>query len=143
MNTKRLAVGALVGAIALHGLGYLIFQLAFANFYAANVGSATGVPRDPNLTWAVALGNLSVAVLLTLAIGWARVASIAAGFRVGATVGFLMWFGVDFILYGINNVSNLTATIVDPLLELVHNGITGAIIVAVITRVAPSRSQAV
>jgi hypothetical protein len=49
-------------------------------------------------------------------------------------VGFLVWFGVDFIHYGVDNVSNLAATIVDPLLEIVRTGIGGAVIAAVIGR---------
>ena len=141
MNPKRLAAGVLVGAIVLYGVGYLLFEVAFANFYAANMGTATGVLRDPGLLWPVALGHLLAAVLLTLAIGWARAETIAGGVRIGATVGFLMWGNADLILYGIHNVSNLTVTIVDPLLELVHNGIAGAAIVAVITRIASSGAK--
>jgi len=38
---------------------------------------------------------------------------------------------VDFILYAHFNLSNLTATIVDPLLEVVRTGIGGAAIAAV------------
>ena len=47
-------------------------------------------------------------------------------------MGFLVWFGVDFILYGSWNISNLTATIVDPLLEIVRTGTGGAAIAAVL-----------
>jgi hypothetical protein len=50
-------------------------------------------------------------------------------------VGFLVWFGVDFILYGIENVSNLTATIVDPLLEIIRTGIGGTVIAAVLGKI--------
>lgn len=143
MNTKRLASGALVGGIALWATGYLIFEVALASFYAANAGSATGGFRDSNLQWALALGYLSLGALLTLSINWARASSIAQGFRIGATFGFLLWFGVDFVLYGISNLSNLTLTIIDPLVETVHYGIVGVVIVAVIARNAPSGSTAV
>jgi len=47
-----------------------------------------------------------------------------------------MWFSVDFIHYGIGNVSNLTATIADSLLELIDAGISGAVIAAVLGKVA-------
>lgn len=141
MNTKRLVTGALVGGIVLWGVGYLIWRVAFASFFAANAGSAIGVARDPSLMWAIVLGNLALALLLTLAVTWARASSIAEGFKIGAIVGFLVWFGVDFIHYGISNVSNLTATIIDPLLEIVHNGIAGAAIVAVLTKNTQSRGQ--
>lgn len=96
-------------------LGYLIFELAFGAFYAANVGSATGVLRDANLVWALVLGTLSLAALVTLSVdNWPGATTIGKGFKVGAIVGFLVWFGVDFIRYGMTNVPNLTRTVVDP-----------------------------
>jgi len=141
MDTKRLVIGTIVGGITLFLVGQLIWVLAFAGFFAANAGSATGVSRDSILIWALAVGNLSLAALLTLAIGWARATSIAQGFKIAAIVGFLVWLGVDLIHYGVSNVSNLTATIVDPLLELIHNGVAGAVIVAVTSRSGSTAAQ--
>jgi hypothetical protein len=136
MNTKRLVTGTLVGGIILYAAGYLIFDLAFADFYAANTGSATGVARDPQLVWAVALGSLSYAALMTLAIGSrAGSSNIGAGVKIGAVVGFLLWFTVDFILYGVTNVTNLTRAVVDPLLELVRGGIAGGVIAVVLGKI--------
>ena len=136
MDAKRLMIGTLVGGVVLFATGYLIFELAFAAFYAANAGSATGVERDPQLVWAVALGSLSYAALVTLAIsGRASSLNIGAGVKIGAVVGFLLWFTVDFTLYGITNVGNLTRTIVDPLLELVHGGIAGGVIAVVLRKI--------
>ncbi len=137
MDIKRLIIGTIVGGIVLYILGYLIWELAFADFFAANAGSATDVFRDNPVIWAVALGTLSYAALLTLAIGTrAGTATIVDGLKIGAIVGFLLWFGSDFIHYGIANISNLTATIVDPLLELIRAGISGAVIVAVLGKIA-------
>jgi hypothetical protein len=134
MNMKRFAVAALVGGITMWVVGYLIWELVFADFFAANAGSATGVVRDATLQWAIALGTLSLAVLVTLAVSWAGGSSVGEGFKLGATVGFLVWFGVDFIQYGVTNIGNLTATIVDPLLEIVRSGIGGAVIAVVLGR---------
>ena len=137
MDIKRLIIGTVVGAITLYILGYVIWELAFVDFFAANAGSATGVARDTLVIWAVALGTVSYAALLTLAIGTrAGSATIVEGLKIGAIVGFLMWFGVDFIHYGIGNVSNLTATIADSLLELIRAGISGAVIAAVLGKIA-------
>jgi hypothetical protein len=79
----------------------------------------------------------------TLAIGSrAGVATIGAGVQLGAVVGFLLWFTTDFILYGITNIANLTRTVVDPLLECVRGGISGAVIAAVLGWVAaPGRGK--
>ena len=139
MDAKRLVVGTLAGGVVLYAAGYLIFTLAFADFYAANAGSATGVDRDGELFWAVALASLAYAALVTFAIG-NRIdsLSIGEGARIGAIVGFLLWFTADFVFYGITNISNLTRTVVDPLLEFVRGGIGGAVIAAVLRRMPAS-----
>jgi hypothetical protein len=126
VDTKRFLAGTIVGGIVLYLVGYLIFSMAFASFYAANAGTASGVDRPAELMWAVVLGSLGYAALICYAMGARPTSGLAAGFKTGAVVGFLMWFSVDFTLYGVQNVSNLTRTIVDPLLEIIHGGIGGA-----------------
>ena len=59
MGIKRFVIGTLVGGITMYVVGYLIWELAFATFFAANVGSATGVARDANLEDARALRDQS------------------------------------------------------------------------------------
>ena len=139
MDAKRLAVGTLVGGIVLYVVGYAIFTMAFADFYAANAGSATGVDREGQLFWAMALANLAYAALVTFAIG-NRVGSlsIGQGATTGAIVGFLLWLTADFVFYGTTNIANLTRTVVDPLLEIVHGGIGGAVIAAAFGRMPAS-----
>ncbi len=137
MDIERFIIGTVVGAITLYILGYVIFDLVFAEFYAANAGSTTGLVKDPQVIWAVALGTLSYAALLAFAIGTrAGSTTIVEGLKIGAIVGFLMWFGADFIFYGIFNISNLTLTIADSLLELIRAGISGAVIAAVLGTIA-------
>lgn len=132
MDMKRFMGAALVGGLVMWGVGYVIWAMLFADFFAANAGSATGVGRESDVLWAVILGTLALATLITFAIGWTDGATVGDGFKVGALVGFLAWFGVDFIEYGVTDVANLTATIVDPLLELVRSGIGGAVIAMVL-----------
>ena len=136
MDTRRILLGTLVGGVAMYVFGYLIFELAFGGFYARNVGSATGVLRDTPLQWAVALGSLSLAALVTLAIE-ARPGplTIGRGFTTAASVGFLLWLGVDLLRYGGTNVPNLTRTLVDPVLEIVRNGAVGMTVAGVLARI--------
>jgi uncharacterized membrane protein len=142
MDAKRFVVGTLVGGVVLYVVGELIFTVAFAAFYAANVGSATGVDRSGELVWAVALGSLAYAALVMFAIGNRGGAlSIGAGVKVGAIVGFLVWCTADFTLYGITNIANLTRTIVDPLLEIVHGGIGGAVVGFVLSKMPASGAR--
>lgn len=143
MDAKRFVIGTLVGGIVLYAVGYLIFGVVFAGFYAVNVGSATGVARGTQLVWAVGLANLAYAALVTYAIGnRSESLTIGTGAKVGAIVGFLLWVTADFVFYGTTNIANLTRTIVDPLLEIVHGGIGGGAIAAILAKVpAPGRVQ--
>ena len=137
MDIKRFIIGTVVGGITLLVLGYVIWNMLFVDFFAANAGSATGVVKDPQVIWALALGQLCYAALLTLAIGTrAGSATIVEGLKIGAIVGGLMWFTVDFTLYAVWNVSNLTAAISDSVLELIRAGISGAVIALVLEKVA-------
>jgi hypothetical protein len=144
MDSKRFALATLVGGLVVWGVGHLIFTMAFGGFYDANAGSATGVDRAEQIQWAVALGSLAYAALITYALGRRNAAfSLSEGAQVGAIVGFLLWFTVDFIFYGSTNLMNLTRTIVDPLLEIVRGGISGAVIAIVLRRVpAPAVAPA-
>ncbi len=136
MDAKQLVTGTIAGGITLFVLGYLIFDLALADFYVANSGSATGLWRDASLVWAVILGTLSYAALITYVMANARgPMTMGTGVAIGAIVAFLLWFTVDFILYGYLNVATLTRTIVDPLLEAVRGGVAGAAIAAVLGKV--------
>jgi len=135
MNGKRLLIGTIVGGITLYLLGRLLWGVLFADFFAANTGSATGVNRETVLLWASALGIMSMACLVTLALHWSGASSVFQGFKTGAIVGFLVWFGVNLIFYANFNLSNLSAAMVDPILELVRTGIAGAVIAGVLGKV--------
>lgn len=135
MDAKRFVIATVVGGVVLLATGYLIFDMIFAAFYAANAGSATGVTRTPYLLWALMLASLSYAALITYAIGnRTAVLTVGGGAMIGGIVGFLLWLTADFFIYGAMNIANLTRTIVDPLLEFVHGAIGGAAIAAVLRK---------
>jgi hypothetical protein len=137
MNTKQWVVGTVGGGFVAYVVGYVLFDLLLGDFYAANTGSATGVIRDPQIVWAGAVGGLAYAALILYALR-ANAASlnVASGAQVGATVGFLLWLCADFTLYGGTNMNNLTLTIVDPLVEIVRGGITGAALALLLPKLA-------
>jgi hypothetical protein len=137
MDAKRLLAGTIVGGIVLYVLGYLMFEKALGSFYAATAGASTD--RGEVMQWALVLGNLAYAALITYTLGnRGEPLSVGRGATVGAIVGFLLWFTADFILYGSGDVASLTRTIVDPLAEIVHGGVGGAAIVAVLRRMSAS-----
>jgi hypothetical protein len=90
MDARRFAVATVIGGVVLYAAGYLIFDLSFKNFYAANVGSATGVDRGSRIVWAMSVVNLAYAALITYVISHqSSEVTAGAGFRVGAIVGCL------------------------------------------------------
>jgi hypothetical protein len=134
MDTKKLVTGAVVGTVAQAIFGYLIFELLFGSFYAANMTVSTELMREASLFWPMVLGNLALAVLVTLAVGWTGSNSLAGGFKIGAIIGFLVWFGVHFNMFSMMVLGNVIVIIVDPFLEAVRTGITGAVIGLVLGR---------
>ena len=132
MDTKRLAIGTVVGGIAMFAVGYLIWNIAL-DYWVAGFDAA-GVARESALLWAVALSNVPHAALVTLAIGWSGSSTIGGSVKIGAIVGFLVWLGADLAYYANTTIFDLTTTILDPLLTAVHFGIGGGVIAAVLGR---------
>jgi uncharacterized membrane protein len=136
MDTKRIVTATIVGAVTMHVVGYLLFDVASADFYAGNAASATNLNREVNLQWSIALGNLALAALLVFYIARSAAApSLAGGFLTGSIVGFLVWFGVDFTFYGYEERWNLRLTIIDPFLAALQMAVAGAAISLVLARI--------
>ncbi len=132
MTTQRIVLGTVVGGLVLFFLGYLTYGIVFAGFFEANAGSAAGVTREPFNFVALAIGQLAWGAVLTLILGWSRVSSVAEGAKVGALAGVLFFLGIDLTLYATTNISNLMASLVDPILAAVLFAVTGAAIVSVL-----------
>jgi len=134
MDAKKLVTGTVAGTVAQAIFGYLIFDLILAGYYAANMTQSADLMREASLLWPMILGNLALALLVTLAVLRTGSASLLAGFKVGAILGFLIWFGVHFNMYAMLPLGNLSVIIVDPFAEAVRTGITGAVIGFVLGR---------
>ena len=132
MDTKRLAIGTVVGGIAMFGATYLIWNIAF-DYYVVAIEAAGGA-REPQLLWVAALSNVPFAALVTLVIERGGSSTIGGGVKIGAMVGFLVWGGVALVHYADMTIFDLTATILDPLLASVEFGIGGGVIAAVLGR---------
>ena len=109
-------------------IGYLIFDLILGGFYAANMTQSADLMREASLFWPMVLGNIALAILVTLGVIRSGSASLFGGFKVGAIIGFLVWFGVHFNMFAMLQLGNLVVIIVDPFAEAVRTGITGALI---------------
>lgn len=137
--TSRQLLAVLAGTLTLFVLGFLLYGVLLAGFFEANMGTATGVMRDPPLIWALLLGNVVYAYLLLVVFGrWGGMSSFGAGARVAGVLGFLIALSFDLVLYSTTNVATLTATIVDPLVFLVVSGAAGGAIAWMLSRGAPA-----
>ncbi|MDH3298310.1 MAG: hypothetical protein OEM96_08560 [Gemmatimonadota bacterium] len=137
MDMKRLMTGAVVGGIALFVLGYLFYGMLLVDFFAGQV--TTEVGREAPIFWAIGLGELLMAILVTMAIIKSGSSGWMEGAKVGAIVGFLAWGAVNMIQYGVIDIYTLTGHMSDAIVELVRHGLAGA----VIAMVAGGKSPAV
>ena len=131
MTLQRLVLGTVVGGLVLFLLGYLVYGVLFASFFATNVGTATGVTREPFNFVALLLGQLAFAAILTMIFGWSAVRSAGQGAKIGALAGLLFFLGIDLTLYATTNVQNLAASLVDALLAALLFAVSGAVIASV------------
>ena len=132
MTLQRLALGTVVGGLVLFLLGYLVYGVLFATFFATNVGTATGVPREPFNFVALLLGQLAYAAILTMIFGWGAVTSAGQGAKIGALAGLLFFLGIDLTMYATTNIQTLAASLVDPLLAAALFAVSGAVIASVV-----------
>jgi len=135
MNMQKLAIGSVVGGVVLFVLGYVIFDVLVADFYAANAGAAAVGFRMPQIYWSVALASLGYGALVTCMIGTGAATPIG-GLKAGALAGGLLWFTTDFTLYGYLDLWNMTVTVVDIVLEALRAAIAGAVVAVVLAKVS-------
>jgi hypothetical protein len=132
MDMKKLMTGTLVGGLTLFVLGYLFYGMLLADFFAAN--STAEIGRETPIWWAVVVGEMLMAALVTMSIDWSGASGWMEAAKVGAIVGFLAWGAVNMIQYGVIDVSNMTVHLVDPIVELVRTGLAGAVIGMVVKK---------
>jgi hypothetical protein len=129
MNGSKLLVATLAGALVAFLTGGVLYVLVLGNFFAGQVGSATGVMRDPPNMPLIGLAQVPLAFVLAMVIKrWEGGPSLETGAKVGAMFTFLIFLAVDLMYYATTNVSTLTGALADACLGLVIGGISGAVI---------------
>jgi hypothetical protein len=129
MNAKQFTLSTLIGGVVFFVLGYLLYVVLFAGFLEANQGTATGVSKEVANLWVVAIGNLSLAGLLTLILGrWAGISTFGGGVKAGVLIGLLMGLSFDLIMFGTTNIMNFAGMVADVVIFAVMTGLTGGAI---------------
>ena len=90
MALKKLTMATLAGGIAAMVVGYLFYGMLMLDFYATNVGSATGVFKEVPIWWSLILGQVLFAGFLTMIMVWRGDSSAGAGVKTGALVGLVL-----------------------------------------------------
>ena len=129
MNSKNLILGTIAGAFTFFIVGFLIYGLLLTNFFTENMGSATGVMKDPPNFLILILGELASGFLFTYIFShWAGIKTFATGAKAGALIGFLMGLSFNLINLATANIHTLNTAIVDSLVQLVMGALAGGVI---------------
>ena len=131
MTAKNRIMATLAGFVVYFMLGFLLYGVLLMDFYSANAGTATGVMRidDDMQWWALIAGNVMMSYLLVYIFGtWANITTFGGGLKAGAIIGLIMSLGFSLNMYGTTNISNLTSSLVDPIVITVMMGFTGGVI---------------
>lgn len=131
MITQRLLLGTVIGAVVFTLLGYLAYGIVFADFFANNPGSATGVQRDPFDFVSLVAGQVVFGALLTMILIWASAANVMQGVKIAFVTGLLFFLAIDLTMYATTNIQNLKASLVDPVIGGFLFAFAGAAIMAV------------
>ena len=138
MDIKKISIGAIVGAIVLYVMGFVFWQMLFADFFDANSGAATGVDREVPVHWAMILGTLIYAEAIAFGIDSRKAVSLVDGAIIGGVIGVWIWGTADLIIYSLTHLNTLTGAIADIVLEGVRGAIAGAVVALVLGKVGGS-----
>ena len=121
--------GTVFGGITFFVLGWLIYGLLLMDFMSANSDTSIMRPESEMIWWAMILSNLIMALVVTLILNWSGASKPVDAIKIGALIGFLICLGIDFSMYSMTTMYNMTAIIVDAIVTTIMVGITGAVIV--------------
>lgn len=126
---KNFLMATIAGGVTLFVLGFLIYGVLLADFFANDA-----ISPEP-IMWAVTLGQLLSAAFLTIILGWKGVASAKEGFQAGAVIGAVMGLAFGLMMYGTMVGMHTMATLIgDTVVSLVVYGIAGAVIATALNR---------
>ena len=126
---KNFVMATIAGGITLFVLGFLLYAVLLADFFANDA-----INPEP-IMWAVTLGQFLSAAFLTIILGWKGVTNAKEGFQAGAIIGAVMGLAYGLMMYGTMVGMHTIATLLgDTVVSLVVYGIGGAVIAVVLNR---------
>lgn len=126
---KNFLMATIAGGVTLFVLGYLIYAVLLADFFANDA-----INPEP-VMWAVTLGQFLSAAFLAIILVWKGVANAKEGFQAGAIIGAVMGLAYGLMMYGTMVGMHTIATLLgDTVVSLVVYGVGGAVIAMVLNR---------
>jgi len=91
MDAKKVIMASLAGAVTLFLLGFIFYGVLLMDFFNNAAGASASVYRQEPILWAIFLGELSTAALVTIIFGrWASIKTFMGGLKGGAIIGLLL-----------------------------------------------------
>lgn len=136
MFSKSNLLATLVATIVMFFLGYLIWGIATVDFFTEHT-IVNAMKEVPDLG-IIALANLIASFILSsLYSKWARGHhSLGQGFEFGAWIGALIGLGMGLITYATVSWMDITAHLVEAIIDIIFYGIIGAIIALIYKKTA-------
>ena len=136
MSAKSFALATVAGGVTLFVLGGLLYGLLLADFFESH--SAANTMRETPIWWALIIGELLLAALVTLIFGrWASISTPLGGLKAGAIIGLLLAAAINFTMFAVSTVFvDPTAGVVDAVVSAIRLGIGGAVIGLVLGKTA-------
>lgn len=133
MDYKKLVLGTLAGGIVYFLLGYLVYGMLMADFFAGHTVAGLAKSEEEMKFYPLAMGNFAHAALLAyIFIKWANVKSFGEGATAAAVIGLLMAAGFDLVMYDTAKIMSIVGIGVDIIVYTIMTAIVGGIVGAVV-----------
>lgn len=137
MTNNKIILAGVAGAMSLLLIGSMIFGFTLPQFGDTLNGSASGVMKSPEeFGWIpLIIGHLAFGWLFAIIFGrWANISTFTGGAKAGLILGALISLGNELISFGSTNVSSLTGTVVEIVLQTIVFALMGGVVGAMLGR---------
>ena len=129
MNMKILR-GTIFGGIAFFLLGWLIYGIIMMGYNSTHTNQCLNNPNGEMIWWAIILGNIISALLLTLVLNWSGAKGWTDGLKTGAIFGILIALSMDLGFWSMTTMfNNFGALLADVAQTTVLWALVGLVIV--------------
>ncbi len=136
MNTKKILVATLVGAVAFFLLGWIIWGMLLQGFMADHMTHYDGLIKEPPNMILMFVSMIFSALFYAIIFNrWANISTFKTGLQAGAIISVLL--GLSYGLFDLSyfNLRDVTAVVVDVFANAVYGGLGGGIIAWVLGKV--------